>query len=234
MLEAEASFISRSQLLRLAEGLLQHTLKHILDTCSQDLALLAAYRSSTTSGSTSKAVQQSDAHLDLLRSVVRLLHAAATAPATGSPALAQVGLFRLLLNVSTAVLLCCTSSPQASQPFERISYAEALNRLREEGLSPKWGDDFGADEEKMLLRQIACSSSDSCSSSGRGLAIVDHPRSLKPFYMRLNEHAEAAADSYSNSNTSNSTVASLDILLPNAGEVLGGSLREERLDVLEE
>ncbi|KAL8437976.1 hypothetical protein ACSSS7_000546 [Eimeria intestinalis] len=127
----------------------------------------------------------------------------------------------------------------ASQPFAVISYAEALRRLRREGLSPRWGDDLGADEEKLLLRQIALSSSSSSSSIGgsgqaRGLVIVDHPRVLKPFYMRVNPESAISADSAGGSSNSGATVASLDILLPNAGEVIGGSMREERLSVLDE
>ncbi|XP_026192548.1 uncharacterized protein LOC34618505 [Cyclospora cayetanensis] len=181
MLEAEASFISRQELLNLAERLVRHTLTHVLNACTPDLNILAAHQ-----GNTGKKVQHTAGHLDVIRSV-------------------------------------------ASEPFEIISYAEALRRLKEEGLSPVWGDDLGADEEKLLLQHTARSSK---SGHGRGLIIVDHPRSLKPFYMRVNHYGEEAPNGESGGNSN--TVASMDVLLPNVGEVLGGSMREERIHVLDE
>ena len=110
----------------------------------------------------------------------------------------------------------------------------------------RWGDDLGADEEKLLLQHTARrSSSNSSSSNGssspsrpRGLVVVDHPRSVKPFYMRVNEKGDSGSSSSSSSAESGGdgnagdTVASMDVLLPGVGEVLGGSLREERLNML--
>ncbi len=100
-----------------------------------------------------------------------------------------------------------------SQPFERISYTRALEVLQ--GCRKKfeypvqWGLDLQAEHERFL-----------CEEHFHGPLIVhDYPASIKPFYMRVNDDS--------------STVAAMDVLLPRVGEIIGGSQREERLEVLD-
>lgn len=96
--------------------------------------------------------------------------------------------------------------------FEVISYTEAVRILEKSGESfsfpVEWGNDLQAEHERYLTEKVF----------KRPVGIVDFPRSLKPFYMRVNEDEK--------------TVAAMDILVPGTGEIIGGSQREERLDVL--
>jgi asparaginyl-tRNA synthetase len=98
------------------------------------------------------------------------------------------------------------------RPFERITYRKALEIL-DENVSKfenpaRWGRDLSSEHERFLAGEVF----------GRPLFVTDFPASLKPFYMRLNDDGE--------------TVACTDLLIPAVGEIIGGSQREERLDVL--
>ena len=100
----------------------------------------------------------------------------------------------------------------AARPFERISYTEAVKLLKASGKAfeypCEWGADIQTEHERYLTEEKI-----------KGPVIVfDYPAKIKPFYMRLNDDGE--------------TVAAMDVLLPRIGEIIGGSQREERLDVL--
>jgi asparaginyl-tRNA synthetase len=96
--------------------------------------------------------------------------------------------------------------------FTRMSYSEAIQEL--EGAQHQfeypvaWGSDLQAEHERFLCEEVA----------GRPVIVTDYPKTIKPFYMRQNED--------------NKTVAAMDILVPGIGELVGGSQREERLDLL--
>lgn len=97
-------------------------------------------------------------------------------------------------------------------PFEVVTYTEAVDRLLKSGESfaypVEWGIDLQAEHERYLTEKIFQGP----------VAVINFPRSLKPFYMRVNDDEK--------------TVAAMDILVPGTGEIIGGSQREERLDVL--
>jgi asparaginyl-tRNA synthetase len=100
----------------------------------------------------------------------------------------------------------------AARPFERISYTEAVKLLKASGKAfeypCEWGADIQTEHERYLTEEKI-----------KGPVIVfDYPAKIKPFYMRLNDDGE--------------TVAAMDVLFPRIGEIIGGSQREERLDVL--
>ncbi len=100
----------------------------------------------------------------------------------------------------------------AQSSFEVITYTEAvdiLTRSKERFVFPvEWGLDLQAEHERYLTEKVF----------GRPVGILNFPRALKPFYMRVNDDEK--------------TVAAMDILVPGTGEIIGGSQREERLDVL--
>lgn len=97
--------------------------------------------------------------------------------------------------------------------FVRLSYTEAVERLEKSGQSFEfpvaWGRDLQAEHERYLTEQVF----------KRPVILYDYPRTIKPFYMRVNDDGR--------------TVRAMDVLAPKVGEIIGGSQREERLDVLE-
>ncbi len=97
--------------------------------------------------------------------------------------------------------------------FARMEYTEAIDVLQRSGRSfefpVSWGVALQAEHERYLCEEYA----------KRPVVVVNYPRQIKPFYMRLNDDER--------------TVAAMDVLAPGIGEIVGGSQREERLDVLD-
>lgn len=96
--------------------------------------------------------------------------------------------------------------------FVRMSYTEAIDELLRADVSFEfpvhWGVDMQSEHERYLCEQVA----------QRPVIVYDYPETIKPFYMRMNDDGK--------------TVAAMDILVPGIGELVGGSQREERYDVL--
>ncbi len=96
--------------------------------------------------------------------------------------------------------------------FVRMEYTEAIEILRRSGrpfeFPVEWGVALQAEHERYL-----------CEHAGRPVVVLDFPKQIKAFYMRLNDDER--------------TVAAMDVLAPGIGEIVGGSQREERLDVLD-
>jgi asparaginyl-tRNA synthetase len=101
----------------------------------------------------------------------------------------------------------------AGQPYERLPYADAVGILKAARRTFEFPVDFGVDLQTEHERFL-------CEEHFKKPVIVyDYPREIKAFYMRLNDDQR--------------TVAALDLLVPRVGELVGGSQREERYDVLE-
>ena len=107
-----------------------------------------------------------------------------------------------------------------AEPFVRLSYREAVAVLKESGRSFEFPVGFGHDLQTEHERYLADE------RFGRPVMVHDYPTVIKPFYMRLNQ------DERPDDAVPGGTVAALDVLVPGVGEVIGGSQREERLDVL--
>ncbi|HEY3309343.1 MAG TPA: asparagine--tRNA ligase [Desulfuromonadaceae bacterium] len=101
----------------------------------------------------------------------------------------------------------------AEADFARIEYTEAIERLKNSGVTftypVEWGLDLQTEHERFITEQIV----------GGPAFILNYPKDIKAFYMR--------------SNNDNKTVAAMDLLVPKVGEIIGGSQREERLDLLD-
>lgn len=98
--------------------------------------------------------------------------------------------------------------------FAKITYTEAIELLKKQTevefkYKPDWGCDLQTEHERFLTEQIF----------KKPLFVTNYPKDIKAFYMRLNDDGK--------------TVAAMDLLVPGIGEIIGGSQREERMDVLE-
>ena len=98
------------------------------------------------------------------------------------------------------------------RPFEHMTYTEAIDVLSQSGAKfeypIEWGTDLQAEHERYLTEKHV----------DGPLILTDYPSSIKPFYMRVNDDGR--------------TVRGMDVLVPGVGEIIGGSQREERLDVI--
>ncbi len=98
-------------------------------------------------------------------------------------------------------------------PFERIDYTDAISLLQKSGkkfeFPVEWGLDLQTEHERWLTEEHV----------GRPVVVMNYPEHIKAFYMRMNDDGR--------------TVAAMDVLAPGIGEIIGGSQREERLDLLD-
>ncbi len=96
--------------------------------------------------------------------------------------------------------------------FERITYTEAVDILKKSGedfqYPVEWGIDLQTEHERYITEKVY----------KKPVFVTDYPRDIKAFYMRLNDDGK--------------TVAACDLLVPGVGEIIGGSQREERYDIL--
>ena len=96
--------------------------------------------------------------------------------------------------------------------FERLTYTEAVDLLQRSGESfefpVQWGVDLQSEHERYLTEK----------KIGKPIIVTDYPKEIKAFYMRLNDDGK--------------TARAMDVLVPRIGEIIGGSQREERRDLL--
>jgi len=155
MIEPEMAFADLSDNMDLAEDLVKHMTRHVVEQCSEDLELFTRF-----------------VDKDLMKHV------------------------EMVLNST----------------YERIPYAEAIDILKKSAKLFEFPVDFGVDLQTEHERYL-------CEMHFQKPVIVyDYPKAIKAFYMRLNDD--------------NATVAAMDLLVPRVGELVGGSQREERYDVL--
>ena len=118
------------------------------------------------------------------------------------------GLFSRFVDKELEERLRCI----VDRPFARLSYTEAVEILEKSGQSfdypVGWGENLQSEHERYLTEEH-------CKSP---VTVYDYPEAIKPFYMRRNDDGK--------------TVAAMDVLVPGIGEIVGGSQREERLEVL--
>ncbi|MCW7754027.1 asparagine--tRNA ligase [Desulfobotulus sp. H1] len=119
-------------------------------------------------------------------------------------------LFTRFVDKDLAGVLECIQKER----FARVSYTEAVDMLLHSGKTFEfpvaWGKDLQSEHERFLAESLF----------RKPVILYDYPKEIKPFYMRLNDDGK--------------TVAAMDLLVPRIGELMGGSQREEREDVLYE
>ncbi len=108
--------------------------------------------------------------------------------------------------------ICDTLEHVINSDFERLTYTEAVKILEKTNQKFEfpvgWGLDLQSEHERYLTEKVL----------KRPVIVYDYPKKIKAFYMRVNDDGK--------------TVAAMDVLVPKIGEIIGGSQREERLDVL--
>ncbi len=101
----------------------------------------------------------------------------------------------------------------AERPFARLTYTEAVERLKQSGekfqFPVEWGSDLQSEHERYLSEKVF-----QCP-----VILTDYPKGIKAFYMKLNDDGR--------------TVRAMDVLVPQIGEIMGGAQREDRLGLLE-
>jgi asparaginyl-tRNA synthetase len=116
------------------------------------------------------------------------------------------------MNLMEKLLFCVNNK------FERVTYTQAIEILRESNHNKKkkfqylvneWGVDLQSEHERYLVEK----------HFNKPVILTDYPKNIKAFYMRQNDDGK--------------TVRAMDILFPGIGEIVGGSQREERLELLE-
>jgi asparaginyl-tRNA synthetase len=112
--------------------------------------------------------------------------------------------------IEKSVLATLQQVAQAS--FGHITYTDAVQELKKSGRAwefpVEWGNDLQTEHERFLSEEIF----------KKPVIVTDYPKDIKAFYMRVNEDGK--------------TVRAMDVLVPRVGEIIGGSQREERFDVL--
>ncbi|KAL6078971.1 Asparagine--tRNA ligase [Balamuthia mandrillaris] len=107
--------------------------------------------------------------------------------------------------------------------FEVMTYTEAIRWLQKEQerdnskfqFQAKWGDDLHKEHERFLCEELC---------EGRPVFVVNYPKAIKPFYMKLNDEEQGGE--------AGPTVQAMDLLVPRIGELIGGSVREENYELL--
>lgn len=94
------------------------------------------------------------------------------------------------------------------ESYGRMTYTEAIEILQKNGFQIQWGEDLSREYERYLCETYA----------NKPVFVTNYPKDIKPFYMHMNEDGK--------------TVDCMDLLFPKIGEMIGGSQREDRLDVL--
>jgi len=113
-------------------------------------------------------------------------------------------------HIDTTILKMLTGICDSS--FEHLPYTQAIDILLKSGeqfeYPVRWGMDLQSEHERFIVER----------HFNKPVILFDYPRAIKPFYMKVNDDEK--------------TVRAMDVLVPKVGEIIGGSQREERLDVL--
>lgn len=217
MIEPEIAFADLTENMNVAEAYIKHALRYVMDTCADDLALFeakeeewikenkaAADKAQTEANKAAKQAQQAKKNADAEGAVEA---AASSAPVAKK---VQVGGSGAWTTAKLRDRLLST----IESPFERLTYTRAIEILQASGQAfeekPVWGIDLPSEMERYLAEVVF----------KKPIILTDYPKAIKAFYMRANEDGK--------------TVAAMDILMPGIGELVGGSQREERLDLLHE
>jgi len=210
MIEPEIAFADIIENMDVAEQYVRFVLKYAMEKCPQELEFLEGYEKTFLAEreKESKEAAQEAAKQAKAEAKTEAKAEAGKDDKKKKQPQKEVRNFRLTSLRERIQLV-------ANSDFARITYTEAIDILtkaqdKEFEVKPEWGIDLGSEHERWMAEEYF----------KRPVIVRNYPKKIKAFYMRLNEDGN--------------TVAAMDVLVPGVGELIGGSQREERLDVLEQ
>lgn len=229
MIEPEIAFADLTENMNVAEAYIKHTLQYVLDTCADELAFFESKEEewiAENKKAAEKAQMEANKAAKLAaKQAQQAKKAAAAAAASGeaAPAAAEPSAEPSAATTKkvqvggsgawTTMKLRDRLRNTIESPFERLTYTRAIEILQASGVQfeekPEWGIDLPSEMERYLAEVVY----------KKPIILTDYPKAIKAFYMRTNDDGK--------------TVAAMDILVPGIGELVGGSQREERLELLE-
>lgn len=232
MIEPEIAFADLTENMNVAEAYIKHTLSYVMQTCPDDLAFFEGKEEEwikENKAAAEKAQMEANKAAKLAAKAAQQTKktkpaegaepsadapAAATSTATSSAAPAATKKIQVAGSGAwTTMKLRDRLRNTIESPFERITYTRAIEILQTCGEKfdeePVWGIDLPSEMERYLAEVVF----------KKPIILTDYPKAIKAFYMRSNDDGK--------------TVAAMDILVPGIGELVGGSQREERLELLE-
>ena len=217
MIEPEIAFADLTENMNVAEAYIKHALSYVMETCAADLALFEAKEEEwikENKAAADKAQMEANKAAKLAAKQAQQAKKSGAAPSEAAPAAAPVAKKVQIAGSgawSTAKLRERLRNTIES-PFERLTYTRAIEILQASGVEfeekPVWGMDLPSEMERYLAEVVY----------KKPIILTDYPKEIKAFYMRANDDGK--------------TVAAMDILVPGIGELVGGSQREERLELL--
>jgi asparaginyl-tRNA synthetase len=228
MIEPEIAFADLTENMNVAEAYIKHTLKYVLETCADDIAFFESKEEEwikENKAAADKAQMEANKAAKLAAKQAQQAKktgggtsdATSTATATSSASEGEKPATKKIQVAGsgawTNMKLRDRLRNTIDSPFERITYTRAIEILKASGEQfeeqAEWGIDLPSEMERYLAEVVY----------KKPIILTDYPKAIKAFYMRANDDGK--------------TVAAMDILVPGIGELVGGSQREERLELLE-
>jgi len=211
MIEPEIAFADLTENIDIAEGFLKFAFRHCLDNADEDLKILEDFEKKFLQERKKELQKEQKAQRAKEAEVMKKLKA------EGKPIPKQAKKKKAKKNDAwRQVPLRDRLRAICDAEFARVDYTDAIKLLLEavekghqfEDMKIEWGMDMGSEHERYLCETLF----------QRPTVVINYPKEIKAFYMRMNEDSK--------------TVAAMDILVPGVGELVGGSQREERYEVL--
>lgn len=220
MIEPEIAFADLTENMNVAEAYIKHTLSYVMQTCADDLAFFEAKEEEwikENKAAAEKAQMEANKAAKLaMKQAQQAKKAAAAEGAEAAPSVPVAAPKKVQVAGSaawTTMKLRDRLRNTIESPFERLTYTRAIEILQASGVEfeekPEWGIDLPSEMERYLAETVF----------KKPIILTDYPKAIKAFYMRANDDGK--------------TVAAMDILVPGIGELVGGSQREERCELLE-
>lgn len=211
MVEPEIAFADLTENMGIAEELIKYTIKYALEHCADDLAYLELKEEEDEEDKKRKSKTAQHAHKSDT-ALATDTHGSSSQETDEDDEVDTLQDQAPTTSWSTTVKLRDRLKNTVEDKFARLTYTQAIEILQESGVDfaeePVWGIDLPSEMERYLAEEVF----------KKPIIVTNYPKEIKSFYMRLDPDGK--------------TVSAMDILVPGIGELVGGSQREERPDIL--